>query len=241
MKKNLTLATVPVFEYTFPDSYNGTSSTIVDQSAAGNNGTMDTTGGYLAGDRPSAFSTGGSITGAAGGHGVTNAIDLLDNTLVQANGGFTFDVWFQWEGTYTNSRKIIDYAGTENLRTNNSKIEFAISNNATVLSADIVGGQWYHAVAEFDTLGNTIDGSGDIAGEVRLWLDGTLVDSSATTLTDFGDSLNRGIGINHHPTGSEYNQGKIFNPSVYLGVVPEPATMSLLALGGIAMLRRRKK
>ena len=229
-------ALTTVIDYRFPDSYDGSSTTITDLGGAGNHGTMDTTGGYLAGDRPSAFATGGSITGAAGGHGVTNAIDLLDNTLVETNGGFTMDVWFQWEGTYTDQRKIIDYAGTENLRTQNSKIEFAISNSGTVLSADIVADQWYHVVGEFDTLGNTIDGNGDIAGEVRLWLDGTLVDSSAATLTDFGDSLNRGIGINHHPTGSEY-----FNPLVSLGVVPEPATMSLLALGGIAMLRRRKK
>lgn len=235
-------ALTAVFEYSFPDSFDGTNTTITDLSGAGNNGTMDTLNGYLAGDRPPGFLTGGSLTGATGGHGATNAIDLLQNSTLEANGGFTMDVWFRWDGTQVNVRKLIDYAGTEFLRTNGGQIQFVLSNGATVLAEDIVGGQWYHVVAEFDTLGNSVDGSGNIAGEARLYLDGSLVDSSAATKTAQGDNLNRPIGINRWAGGgADWNQGAIYNPSVYLGVIPEPSSSLLIGVAGVGFILRRRR
>lgn len=240
-------ALVSIFSYEFPASYSGTSSVLVDQSGAGNNGTIDapSTGGYLSADRPSGFASGGSLTGASGGHGRTDAVGLLKNSALQSAGGFTMDTWFRWEGTYTNTRKLIDYAGTEYLRTFDSKIQFVLSNAATVLtSTNIIGGQWYHVRAEFDSTGNIVDGNGDLAGTARLYLDGALVDSVLTTKTSFGDSLNRPIGINRWGGGgADWNQGAIFNPSVSLGVVPEPSVgiLALLSSSFLLFSRRRNR
>ena len=231
----------PVFEYSFPDSYNGTSTAIVDLSSAGNNGTMDSQGGYLDGDVPP-DGEGGSLTGASGGHGRTNAIDLLENSIVATHGGYTMDVWFYWPGSYTNTRKLLDYAGTEALRTRDGQLQWIFSNSAYILGVDIEAGKWYHAIGEFDALGNTVAGDGSLAGEGRLWLDDlsgaglVLVASGPVVKTEFGDSLDRPIGINRWAGGGgDWNQGKIYNPGVYLGVVhrgpwnPIPGDGKLLA------------
>ncbi len=215
----------PVFEYSFPASFDGTSTAIVDLSAAGNNGTMDNARGYLAGDVPPG-GTGGSITGSSGGHGRTDAIDLLENADVAAHGGFTMDVWFYWPGTYTNVRKLLDYAGTEHLSTISGTIRFMISNSASqTIAVPIESGKWYHVIAEFDCGGNAVEADGKLYGESRLWLDdlsgdGLVLAASASTYKSiYGDSLNRPIGINRWAGGGgDWNQGKIYNPAVYLGI-----------------------
>lgn len=215
----------PVFQYSFPDSYDGTSMTILDLSTAHNDGVMDSQGGYLSGQVPPGFA-GGSLTGASGGHGQTNAKKLLDNSALAAAGGFTMDVWFLWEGTYTDIRKLIDYAGTENLQTNGNRILFVFNADTAnqSLAAPIQGQKWYHCIAEFDTGGNMVI-AGEITGTARLWIDdlsGTglqLAASREITKTNFGDGLNRPIGINRWAGGGgDWNQGRIFNPAVYLGV-----------------------
>lgn len=246
-------ALIPVFEYSFPASYDGSSSAINDLSSANNDATMwgDGTPGLID-DRPAGFDASlMSISGNGGGHGTTDAIDLLNTTAVEANGGFTMDVWFKWEGTYTSVRKIIDYAGTESLRTQDSEIRFGLSDSGTVLSHPIVGGQWYHAVAEFDTTGQTKEAdpnyAGDfrILGQARLYIDDQLVDSSNGLVykSGFGDSLNRKTGLNQWPQGGDWNQGSIFNPQVSLGVVaiPEASTLALLGVGGLALLWARMR
>ncbi len=215
----------PVFRYSFPASYDGSSTSILDLSSAHNDGAMDSMGGYLNGQVPPGFS-GGSLTGASGGHGRTNATALLVNSVIEAAGGFTMEVWFQWEGTYTNVRKLIDYAGTENLQTNASRILFVFNSDVPnqSLAHPIVGQKWYHCIAEFDTRGNTVV-NGSITGTARLWIDDLsgaglqLVASREMTKTNFGDGLNRPIGINRWAGGGgDWNQGRIFNPAVYLGV-----------------------
>ncbi|MBN1854206.1 MAG: PEP-CTERM sorting domain-containing protein [Pirellulales bacterium] len=228
----------PVFEYSFPASYNGTGSTLVDLSGAGNNATFDSADGALMDNRPPGFDTSlMSITGASpyGRHGDTDAIDLLDNDLVAAAGGFTMDLWFQWEGIYTNSRKLLDYAGTEALVTRDNQAQFRISDSAYILGAPIVANTWYHLVAVFDSMGNTPYEAGDanspndpeLDGMAYLYLDGVLVDSEAVTKTGYGDALNRPIGINRWAGGGgEWYQGLNFNPSVYLGI-PGLLTLTL--------------
>lgn len=237
-------ALTPVFQYSFPDSYNGTSTTIVDLSAAHNDGVMDSTGGYLSGQVPPGFA-GGSLTGASGGHGRTNATNLLLNSAVAQAGGFTIDIWFLWEGTYTDIRKLIDYAGTDNLQTNGGRILFVFNDDIPnqSLAAPITGQKWYHCIAEFDTGGNEIV-NGSITGTARLWIDDLsgaglqLIASREMTKTNYGDGLNRPIGINRWAGGGgDWNQGRIFNPSVYLGVTdsaamdPRPMDHQVLVTG----------
>ncbi len=236
-----------VFQYSFPASYAGPGDTLVDLSSAGNNATL-TGGGALIDDRPAGFDASlMSLSGSNGGHGKTDAIDLLNTAAVVANGGFIMDVWFKWEGTYTSNRKLIDYAGTEYLKTQNNQVLFGLDNGTTTLSYDIVGGQWYHAVGVFDTLGNSAvaDPSTVYAGEfmvdgfASLYIDGALVDSAAGTKSGFGDSLDRSIGLNMWPNAGDYNQGNIFNPTVEL--IPEPATFGMIAMVGGGMLFIRRK
>ncbi|HPD45435.1 MAG TPA: immunoglobulin domain-containing protein [Anaerohalosphaeraceae bacterium] len=221
----------PVFHYSFPMSYDGTSNAIIDLSGSQNDGTMDSMGGYLNGDVPPGF-VGGSLTGSSGGHGQTLAVSLLSNSAIEAAGGFTMDVWFMWEGTYTNTRKLIDYAGTENLQTNANRIAFVFNGNVSSdsLTYPIEGQKWYHCIAEFDTRGRTV-GEGGITGIARLWVDDLsgaglqLVASREITKSSFGDGLMRPIGINRWAGGGDdWNQGKIFNPAVYLGVSDSAAT-----------------
>ena len=233
--------TTPVLEYSFPASYDGTDPAVTDLSGAGNDATMDLLGG-LVDDRPAGFDSSlMSLTGSTGGHGATTAIDLLDNSLVAAAGGFTMDVWFNWEGTFTDVRKLIDYAGTEHLSTSNSEVRFTIGDGTGILTFGIQANTWYHAVAVFDSEGNSVDGNGDLAGTMYLYIDDNLVGSTAATKTGFGDSLDRPISINRWAGGgADWNQGMIFNPSVSLGVVPEPGSLALLGLGGLAILRRRR-
>ena len=230
-------ASAPVFEYRFPASYNGTGTAITDLSGAGNHAALLASDKELIDDRPAGFDSSlMSLTGANGGHGRTDAIDLLNNAAIAANGGFTMDIWFKWEGTYTNNRKLIDYAGTEYLRTNNSKIQFGLSNGGAILSHDIVASQWYHVLAVFDTTGNnavadpSYPGEYTVNGNAMLYIDGVLVDSASDVVkSSAGDRLDRSISINMHPDGGEWNQGNIFNPRVYLGVVePEPSPPSIL-------------
>ncbi|MCO6042327.1 PEP-CTERM sorting domain-containing protein [Aeoliella sp. ICT_H6.2] len=234
----------PVFEYSFPASYNNTGpeSAITDLSSAGNNAALDagTNTAALIDDRPAGFdSSQMSLTGANGGHGDTDAIDLLENSIVDDHGGYMMDVWMQWEGTYTNGRKLIDYAGTEFIYTQGGDTEagttpvyLRVSN--TLLSHTINANEWYHVQGVFDSGSNQTDANGDLLGDAYLYVNGELVDSAfGVTKTSFGDSLDRPIGINRWGGGGgEWNQGLIFNPSVYLGKAEEPMRLTIDASTG---------
>lgn len=207
----------PVFEYSFPASYDGSGFTWTDQSTAGNNAHThnDVPDKPLTDDRPLGFDAAlMSISGSTGTHGRSDDTALLPNAAVAADGGFTFDVWFKWEGTHTTVRKLIDYAGTEFLRTNDSEIQFGLSNADTLLRHPIDANQWYHAVAVFDTAGNAAEpdpnypGQQRVMGNAYLYIDGLLVDFANDVFkTGFGDSLDRTIGLNQWPNGGDWNQG----------------------------------
>ena len=103
-------------------------------------------------------------------------------------------------------------------------------------------------VGVFDTNGNAAVVDPSYAGEFRvdgtatLYVDDVLIGTpTSMTLSGFGDSLDREIGFNMFPNEGDYNQGMIFNPTVSLGVVPEPSSAALLGLGGLTFILRRRK
>src|SRR4051794_35610963 len=88
----------PVFSYSFPASWNGTGTAIVDQSAAGHNGITNGTLAFSANVPPGATAGTQSITTNAGGI-VTTSNQLLTNPIIAGAGGFAYDVNFFWDGT----------------------------------------------------------------------------------------------------------------------------------------------
>src|SRR5262245_44499879 len=111
-----TLFAAPVFLYSFPASWGGSGTAVIDQSGAGHDGHTNGTLALSASVPPGATAGTQSITTNAGGI-VTNATQLLSNATVAAAGGFRYDVSFMWDGTdstsFGHTEKIVDYAGTE--------------------------------------------------------------------------------------------------------------------------------
>jgi hypothetical protein len=268
-------AQTPVFDATFPASWSGTGTAVTDQSSAGSIGYQSGTATYETTTLP-AGGTGGAmaLTGAGGikvtGNGTTFPTDaILNNTAVAADGGFTYNIDFLWNGTASPAtQKLIDYAGVESLQltslTANSSatlgMAFGTGNGSAdtggtdvdVISTTILPNTWYDVTMTFNTQGNSIVG-GDISGLASLYINGSLVSSAETTKGTYGDSLNRPIAIGElaygHTTSILGLTGDIYSASVDLGVVapvPEPSTLALSAMGGLSGLamilkgRRRK-
>lgn len=246
--------TTPVFNYNFPASWNGTGTTITDQSSAGNNGFSD---GTLSLDPAPPASPGNSVNTTAGGI-LTTATASLNNAAVASAGGFTYNVGFMWNGTDSSSfghtQKLIDYAGTESLQlittTGSASLQMTFGSDtgteSTAVSTTILPGTWYNVSLAFNTHGNSLSG-GDISGTVDMNVNGVDFTGSATKGT-YGDGLNRQIGIGQLGANFGYLvgfKGDIYDPNVSLGVVPEPSSVALGLMGGFGLLgmwtvRRRK-
>jgi hypothetical protein len=234
----------PVFDATFPASWNGTSTTVTDQSSAGNIGFQSGTATY---------SSGSMVLGGAGGikvtgNGTTFPTDaILNNTAIAADGGFTYNIDFLWNGATNATQKLIDYAGTESLQLNGQTggLTMSFANDtgveSTPVSTTLTANTWYDVTLTFDTAGNSLVG-GDISGIADLYVNGALVSSGAATKGIYGDGLNRPIGIGEfgygHTTSILGLHGDISDASIDLGVapVPEPSTLALSALGGIGFI-----
>jgi hypothetical protein len=254
---------VPVFEYDFPASYNGTGSTITDQSSAGNNGVYDGTISLSSSVPPSAAGGTESINTTAGGV-LTSADSLLNNAAVAASGGFTYSVDFMWNGTdstaYSHTEKIIDYAGTESLQlvttTGSASLQMTFANDAgtesTAVSTTILPNTWYDVTMVFNTAGNSLV-AGDISGTVSMQVNGGVPIFGTATKGTSGDDQSpaRPIGVGQLGAAFGYLvgfNGDIYDPSVSLNTqaVPEPSSLSLALMGGLSSLgimwnnRRRK-
>jgi hypothetical protein len=250
--------TTPLFDATFPASWNGTSTTVTDQSSADNTGYQSGTATYTTAAVPpgAAPGTGSMSLAGAGGIKVTPA-ELLNNTAVANAGGFTYDIDFEWNGNTAATQKLIDYAGTESLQLNGGTGVVSMSfaddsgNESTPVSTTILPNTWYDIALSFNTAGNSLV-NGDISGVATMTVNGVVVGSGAATKGTYGDGLDRPIGIGEfgygHTTSILGLNGNIYDASVDLGVsaVPEPSALSLGLMGGLSSIsmlwksRRRK-
>jgi hypothetical protein len=169
-----------------------------------------------------------SIDGG-GFDGVVSAdIRELDNSFIADEGGFTYETWFKWNGI-GDINSIIDYAGTEKLvidvnAGSGNELRMRINSDppADSFIAEVEPDQWYYSAVVFDTQGNEIAGDLSVTGVFLLYLDGELVETTdEVTITEFGDSLNRNIGISKHPLAFErdFFDGLVYEPRVSLGAL----------------------
>jgi hypothetical protein len=243
-------AVSPVFDYNFPaSSSNLSTGTVTDLSTAGHNAAaVQFSGTGLSTDVPAGMSGDSAVFSTAANTLIkTQTASLLNNTAIAANGGFTEDVWVKPTATpgTGNLYKLIDYAGTDYLAFDDSD-HFVFEFNGVPATETLSGAAslsaWHHVIVTFDTTGNSVT-SGTLTGLLTLTVDGVSTTPVSETKSTFGDSLNRAIGIGGHPVSGEIFTGEIYNPQVELGVaaVPEPATLSVLGMGAIALLSRRRR
>ena len=194
-----------------------------------------------------------SFDGKGLGGIVSGGTSELSNSAIADAGGFTMETWFNWNGAGA-INSLIDYAGTEKIVLDTAQgagneVRMRINSDSALDSVigTVGADEWHYVAAVFDTQGNTVD-AGSITGIFRLYLDGSLTDTTdSLTISDFGDSLNRTIGVGKHPLNFEGDRfdGLIFEPRVSLGAlsqsellfVPEPGGFVLMVLGALISFR----
>lgn len=238
-----------VFEYSWPAS--GISPVIEDLSPADNDATPGSA--TLSMTVPPSAPAGAESLETRDGGAVTLATDLLENSILEAAGGFRFDTQFLWDGTNDDGstiliQKIIDYAGTESLQIEDidlgagtATLRFLFNDAGEGPTTTIVANQWYDVSAVFAATG-PVDGAGSLPGVATLTVDGSSV-SESVVKTDFGDSLNRPIGIGALSVapGIIELHGFIYDPSVALLPEPSALLLGLLGIAGIASANRKMR
>ncbi|YCM43603.1 LamG-like jellyroll fold domain-containing protein [Verrucomicrobiaceae bacterium 227] len=148
---------------------------------------------------------------------------LSHEAIIEA-GGFTYETWFKWNGGST-LNAMIDYAGTEKFRitteTGILDFNFDAGSGAQELAIPTID-QWHYVALAFEHDGEPVDADLKIHGTMTWYFDSNEpAGSEAATKGDFGDSLNRTIGVGGHPLGfgADFFAGLLFEPRVTLGAL----------------------
>ncbi len=244
----------PIFSYQFPASWDGVSATITDLSSAGNN-SAPTGAPVLSSNVPPGAPAGAMSINTVGGGFRTDNASLLTNAAIAAAGGYRFDTTFLWDGTNNSfsTLKILDYAGTEFLQlqgvdvgAGTATLRFGFNDDTAVgvnLQTTVSANQWYEVSGVFDAQGNAVAPDGSLSGQATLIVNGQSFTDSVVK-TNFGDGLNRRIGVGNFPGSSgkliEFH-GDVYSASVQL--IPEPATILSVAwctAVAVGFARRRR-
>lgn len=229
----------------------------VDGSA---NGSVDFGAVTLSPDLPALVPVGGGdrsmVFDGASGVNLPGTQQLLNSTL-ETEGGFTIETWFNYSGG-GNINSIIDYAGTEKLVREAAGTGAAYRNNSALPLYSLgtaEPGEWHYAAVVFSPT-SAVDGTGAITGDFTFYFDSatSVLTETGVSISDFGDSLNRTIGVGTHPVGfaGDFFNGLIYEPRVSLGAlepselmissaIPEPGSITLI-LGSLflTIVRRRR-
>ena len=230
---------------------NGTA--IVDQSGAGNNGvTTNGVSGSGTGEvstvEDDPFNAVGELSFSYDGSSarvVTNSTGLLSQANIAANGGYTMHTWAKYDiANNSGIRSLMVFAGTDGINiggTGNSNLNVIGQNGGTqFVGPDIGDNQWHEVELRVDTSGDGDGVANDLIGAGELFVDGVSVATGTVTITANFEDRTIGVGGHSQGFGTTEFTGLLYNPSVSLGVVPEPGSLALLGLGALAVLRRRK-
>lgn len=256
-----------VAHYTLDET---TGTAIADSSGNGNNGTLVLGAGAAVADLTVAGqnNTGVQFPGQpdvdhiATTNGVTN-MGLTSNAARTVSVWFNadeFDVQSRLVGMGTGAGATFDITAEDLGAGNSIGLRYGNGNVSYHTGAALAVSTWYHVAVIYD--GSTLDfdttADGDTNG-LSVYINGVQVDSVGGNLNNAGQVLNvaaTDFWIGRDVSGSRTFDGVIDDVQVYNSAlsandvsflfqnpgsaIPEPASMVLMGLGGLLMLRRRR-
>jgi hypothetical protein len=255
--RNTVLGDSPLVYYEF-DETSGTTVDNLGSSGATNDGTI--TGTVTPGITitSTTFLNGGTCYDFGGGRVTSAAIPTLTEWTVEA--------WINWDSAKTSASHIfgndqggwnddvlfgigVETGGMGVPASNVGLIQQSAGQSSTrdYVKDPLSHSEWHHVVAT----------GSDTAGELKLYVDGELVDTDSSLTLDAtmnGHQFAVGAARFVSDAGTRPFDGLIDEFAIYgaaldqptieahydAGVAPEPATLAMLALGGMAMIRRRR-
>jgi concanavalin A-like lectin/glucanase superfamily protein/PEP-CTERM motif-containing protein len=115
-----------------------------------------------------------------------------------------------------------------------------IEADGPVTKPDAIAGQTYHIAWTWDR-----DDGDPTQAAVDLYFDGALVESNTGSWVDPGDTVYFGGGNGNHGANATFDDFRIYDHALsaeeVAGLVPEPSTLALLAMCGLAALTMKRK